>query len=139
MENEELEKIIEKIEAENSKEKAFFGIHNLGEGDELSIRANKSGLELFASELLKASKKAERIIEHTEQSIITFDPKEKWITGDIWIAYIEQQLGNRVDIKEKTYIRNWKDKVLEYSLLTVLGLIVFIFIVGVKAIFNWFI
>ena len=139
MKKEELEKIIKKIETENSTEKAFFGIHSLEAGDELFIRANKSGLELFAAELLKASKKAEEIIEQTEQSIITFDPKEKWITGDIWIAYIEPKSEDRIDIIEKTYVRNWKDKFLEYTIFTILGLIVLIFIVGIKAVFNWFV
>ena len=46
--------IIIKIENENLKEKAFFGIHSTENGDEVDIKAIKSGLELFAVELLKA-------------------------------------------------------------------------------------
>ena len=67
MEKEELNKIIEKIENENSKEKAFFGIHNLEAGDELFIRANKYGLELFANELLKASRNTDEIIGNSKK------------------------------------------------------------------------
>ena len=139
MEKEELNKIIEKIENENSKEKAFFGIHNLEAGDELFIRANKYGLELFANELLKASRNTDEIIGNSKKNILTFDPKEKWITGDIWVAYIEPKAENRIDIKDEPYVRNWKDKIVEYGFLTILGLIVLIFIVGVKAVFSWFI
>ena len=139
MEKEELEKIILKIETENSKEKAFFGIHNIEAGDELFIKANKSGLELFASELLRASKESQEIIENNQKNIIPFNPKDKWIVGDIWIAYIEPKQEDRIDIREEPYIRTWKDKVLEYFIFTILGLIVLIFIAGVKAVFNWFV
>ncbi len=138
MEKEELEKIIVKIDASNSKEKAFFGVHSMENGDEAFIRANKYGLELYANELLKASRDFDEIIKDSEKSIIVFDPKEKWITGDIWLGYIEPKAENRIDIIEETYIRTWKDKLLEYTIFTILILIVLIFIVGVKSVFNWF-
>ena len=77
MEKEELNKIIKKIENENPKEKAFFGIHSTENGDEVYIKANKSGLELFAVELLKASRKSNEIIENSEKNVIPLNLEEK--------------------------------------------------------------
>ena len=57
MKREELYKIIEKLELENPKDKAFLGFHSLEDGDLAYIKANKYGLELFARELLIASLK----------------------------------------------------------------------------------
>ena len=138
MEKEELNKIIEKIENEIPKEKAFFGIHSMQNEDEAYIKANKYGLELFAIELLKASRKANEITQDSEKSIISFDPKEKWITGDIWIGYIEPKLEDRIDIKEEPYKKTWKDKFLGYGCLTIIGIGILVFIVGIFAVISWF-
>ena len=107
-------------------------------GDEAYIKANKNGLELFAVELLKASIKSEDIIEDSEKSIITFDPKEKWITGNIWIGYIEPKIEDRIDVKEELYKRTWKDKIVEYGCLTIIGIGILIFIAGIFAVISWF-
>jgi uncharacterized membrane-anchored protein len=138
LEKEELNKIIEKIESENSKEKAFFGIHYVDAGDELFIKANKYGLELFANELLKASRNADEIIQNSEKNILTFDPKEKWITSDIWLAYIEPKADNRIDINEKPYKKKWKDKIFEYGCLAIIGIGIIVFIAGIFAVISWF-
>ena len=138
MEKEELNRIIEKIENNNSKDKAFFGVHSMENGDEAYIKANKNGLELFAVELLKASLKSDEIIEDSEKSIITFDPKEKWITGNIWIGYIEPKIEDRIDVKEELYNRTWKDKIVEYGCFTIIGIGILIFIAGIFAVLSWF-
>jgi len=137
LEKEELNIIIEKIDNNNSKEKAFFGVHSMENGDEVYIKANKSGLELFAVELLKASIKSDEIIADSEKSIITFDPQEKWITGNIWIGYIEPKIEDRIDIKEELIKITWKDKIVEYSCLTIIGIGILIFVAGIFAVVSW--
>ena len=134
----ELVKIIEKIKSENSKEKAFFGIYYLNNEEDYIIKANKSGLELFAIELLEASNKFDEIIEHKEKTIIPFNPNEKWIIGDVFISYIEPYFENRIDVKEKVYIQSWKEKVIQHCFYSILILIVLFFVVGLKTVFNWF-
>ena len=138
LEKEELNKIIEKIENENPKEKAFFGIHSTENGDEVYIKANKSGLELFAVELLKASRKSNEIIENSEKNIIPLNSEEKWLTGDIWIGYIEPKLEDRIDLKEEPYKKTWKDKIVEYGCFTIIGIGILIFIAGIFAIISSF-
>ncbi len=139
MEEEELDNIIAKIENQNPKEKAFFGVYDLNEdGNEATIKANKYGLELFACELLKASRKANEIIEDSEKNIIVIDAKEKWITGDIWLGYIEPKSEDRLDLEEEPVKENWKDKVAKYGCFATIGIIIVIFIAGVASVISWF-
>lgn len=142
MKKEELDKIIEKIENENSKEKAFFGVHIISDDcDEAYIKANKSGLQLYAAELLKASNSVCEI-ENTEKKIISFNPEEKWINGDIWLAYIEPTIGDRVDLVSEPGTKNWKDKFAIYLFYSILVFIFLILIIGLrtigKVIISWF-
>ena len=139
MEEEELDKIIANIENGNPKEKAFFGVYDLNEdGNEATIRANKYGLELFACELLKASRKANEVLEDPKKNIIIIDATEKWITGDIWLGYIEPKSEDRVDFKEKEYKRNWKDVAVKYGCVITFGILIFIFITGIISVVSWF-
>ena len=138
MEKAELGKIIEKIKSENSKENAFFGIYYLNNEEDYVIKANKSGLELFAIELLEASNKFDEIIEDKEKTIIPFNPNEKWIIGDVLISYIEPYFENRIDVKEKVYIQSWKETLIKYCFCGILILLILFFVVGLKTVFNWF-
>lgn len=65
MEKDELQQIIDRLEATHSKDDAYFGIFEYGgDPDESFIKANKQGLGLFAAELLKAaSRDAEGIAD----------------------------------------------------------------------------
>lgn len=57
MTSKELETIIDQIESEDLKKKAYFGIFNLNNHQQEShIKANKEGLSYFALELLKAAR-----------------------------------------------------------------------------------
>lgn len=138
MEKEELDKFIEKIENEVPKEKAFFGVNMINHEEDAYISANKYGLELFAIELLKAAKKTTEIKEDSEENIIIFDPKEKWITGNIRIGYIEPKLKHRIDPKIETNKTTWKDKVVKYGCFTIIAIVIIIFIAGVVSVINWF-
>ncbi len=133
----ELDKMIQKIENENPKDKAFFGVHYINDDDDLCIKANKYGLELFANELLKASRDANEIIESDDKNFINFDYKEKWITGDIWIRYIEPKAEDRVDLIEEKHKKTWKDNAAEKGCLLTIGLVILIFIIGIKTVFSW--
>ena len=82
MKNEELNKIIEQLESGASKEKATFGIYYLEGEDEMHIKANKDGFELFASEMLKASRDSEYIIENSEKKYIDLDSYQWTLDGN---------------------------------------------------------
>jgi hypothetical protein len=138
LEREELNRLIEKIENENPKDKAFFGIHSMDEGDESYIKANKFGLELYAIELLKASSKINETFEFKDKEIISFDTKEKWITGNIWVGHIELKSEDRIDLKVETYKRSWKDKFMNIGCFIFIGLVIIIFIAGLFSVINWF-
>ena len=67
MNKEELQNIIDKLESENRKEKAYFGIFEYGSGpDESYIKADKQGLELFALEILKAARDSEELLNNNK-------------------------------------------------------------------------
>ncbi|MFN3754907.1 hypothetical protein [Flavobacterium sp.] len=138
MEKEELDKFIAKMESEVPKEKAFFGVNMIDHEENAYISANKYGLELFAIELLKAAKKATEIKEDSEKNIIIFDPKEKWITGNIRIGYIEPKLNDRIDLKIETYKETWKDSVAKYGCFTIIAILIIIFIAGIFKVISWF-
>ncbi|WP_026711319.1 hypothetical protein [Flavobacterium filum] len=138
MKNEELNKIIEQLESGASKEKATFGIYYLEGEDEMHIKANKDGFELFACEMLKASRDSEDVIENSEKKYIDFGYKEKWIEGEL-IAYIKPVSESRNEIKEeKPYRETFKDLAFKYGCLTIIGMIILSIIIGICTIVNWF-
>ena len=138
MKNEELNKIIEQLESGASKEKATFGIYYLEGEDEMHIKANKDGFELFASEMLKASRDSEYIIENSEKKYIDFGYKEKWIEGEL-IAYIKPVSEIRNEIKEeKSYRETFTDLAFKYGCLIIIGVIILSIIIGIYTIINWF-
>ena len=137
MEDEELNKIIEILESKNSKDIASFGLYYRDGEDEMHIKANKDGFELFAAELLKASRDSEKIINSTEKNYIDFGWKRKWISGEL-IAYIEPISENRDEIKEdKPHRTSFKDDLLKYGCLTLIAITALGIAVGFYTIFEW--
>ena len=63
---------------------------------------------------------------------------EKWLTGEIWIGYIESKLEDRIDLKEEPYKKTWKDKIVEYGCFTIIGIGILVFIAGIFAIISSF-
>ena len=106
--------------------------------DEAYIKANKSGLQLFANELLKASKKVDDILEDSEKNIIPFDTETKWITGNIWLGYIEPKAEDRVDFKKKSYKKIGKNIVAHFIIYSIAAILLLIFISGIVNIISWF-
>lgn len=138
MRKEELSKIIEQLENQSSKDKATFGLHFRENEDEMHIKANKDGFELFACELLKASRDSEEVINNKEKNYIDFGFKENWIEGEL-IAYIKPISENRSDkTEDKPYKESFKDAVFRYGCLAAIGLIILSVIIGIYTIFTWF-
>ena len=91
----ELENIIEQLEQNISEKNGTFGLYYREGEDECHIKANKDGFELFGIELLKASKNAEEIIENKEKDYIPLGFNQKWLQGEVMIAYIKPILEKR--------------------------------------------
>ena len=92
MTEEEMKIVIEKLRTEKAKNDAIFGLFIYGGGPEESfIKANKSGLEIFAAKLLEASLENDSVINHKEKSIIHLEEEAEWIDkeSDIYLDYIE--------------------------------------------------
>ena len=138
MKKEDLNKIIEQLENGASKENGTFGFYYRDGEDEIHLKANKDGFELFAAEMLKASRDSEDIVRNTEKNYIDFGFKEKWIEGEL-IAYIKPISENRSEIKEeKPYVETYKDIAMKYGCFTIIGLIILSIIIGIYTIVNWF-
>jgi len=138
LKKEDLNKIIEQLENQSSKDTATFGLYFQDNEDEMHIKANKDGFELFACELLKASRDSEDVIKNKEKNYIDFGFKEKWIEGEL-IGYIKPISESRTDkIKDKPYKESFKDSVFKYGCLVIIGVIIFSIIIGIYSIFTWF-
>ncbi len=135
----ELEKIIEKLEQNVSEENGTFGLYYRDGEDECHIKANKDGFELFAIELLKASKNAESIIENKEKDYIPLGFNSKWLEGEVMIAYIKPILEKRGEmIADKTHIPTIKDDLLKFGCFAILGILAISLIIGIYTIITWF-
>jgi hypothetical protein len=134
MGTEELQDIIRKLDAENLKEQAFFGIFTKGpDQDECFIKANKEGLKLFALQLLRIA---------NEHGIKTapLDSQGGWISedSDIFPLYVE--------VLDKKWVKmpvEESKSTLADSLIPVgcIGTLIFLFVamlVGLVTIFDYF-
>lgn len=138
MEKEELDRIIKKLESQNSKDIATFGLFYRDGEDELHLKANKDGFELFAAELLKASRDSEKVINDSEKNYIDFGFNEKWIEGEL-IAYFKPIAENRDEVEpEKPYMPTFKDDLFKFGCFTLLGLLLLCVIIGFYTVVNWF-
>jgi len=139
LEKEELNRIIESLENSSSKVKASFGLHYRDGEDEMHIKANKDGFELFAAELLKVSRDSEDIIKNTEKNYIEFGYLNEWIDGEL-IAYIKPISENRNEIKQEEPIaRNYKDDALQFGCILGIGILILSICVGFYTIVKWFV
>ena len=133
MTNEELQKSIDYINEQDLKGLATFGIFAIGDNwDEIAIKANKEGLQLFALQLLKASQQTKNVLLDKENDIIRLDSNAEWINpeSDIKIFYVEQvdktHKEEKVDNKKETFT----DKSMKYGCIGILILLVIAMFVG---------
>lgn len=97
MTNEELKIIVDKLKVDNPAEDATFGVYFHGDLKEGYIKANKSGLQLFAVELLEASIEGDAIIRNKENRSIPLADETEWVDmdSDILLQYVEPLGGTR--------------------------------------------
>jgi hypothetical protein len=137
---EELQKILDKFDEQDLKSNAVFGVfHNAGASDQSFIRANKEGLELFAIQLLKASRDAEKILSDKEKTLITLDYSEEWIdeNSDTIVQYIEP-IAEKLKMKSKAdYKEGFAEKLIPFGCITILILLCIATLIGLKTILEW--
>jgi Fe2+ transport system protein B len=137
--NEELQNIIDKLEGQGLKSVGTFGVFDTTHGNEFSIQANKEGLQLFALELLKASKQAEQVLKEAEIKVIHIEENLEWINrnADIIITCIEP-IEKRPEKKQvETEKLDLKEKVFKYGCFTTLGILLIAMIIGLWTLFKF--
>ncbi len=140
MKKEDLQKIISELESANPKEDAYFGIFSNGREDESFINANKQGLELFATDLLKASLNAEDLLAQNPKSVFPLSYDEDWIDeeSDILIQYVEPSIEEREKTKAYSYKETLKDKATKVGCIAGLVLALVSAVIGFITILKWF-
>lgn len=136
---EKLNKIIESLESSNLIDDAYLAIYQHGGGpDESFAKANKEGLELFAVELLKASRDFDEIVNDNEKNVIPFDYKGNWIEGDIFIQYVEPvDKEGKLIREEEPYTETFFDRFIPFGCIGGIILMVIFAIVGLVSILKW--
>ena len=139
--NDDIERLVVRLESETPPEDAYFAILRISEVDESYIQANAFGLQRFAAELLKASLKADEVIADKEQSTIPFGPKVGfWIDGDVLLDYVEPVIEKPEDVADgpdEPHEEAWQDKALGLGCLASVFFILLLIIVGVITVIRW--
>ena len=139
--NDDIERLVARLENETPPEEAYFAIIRFSEVDDSYIQANALGLQRFAAELLKASLKADEVLADEEQSTIPFGPEVGfWIDGDILIDYVEPVTEKPEDVADESdepYEEAWQDKALGLGCLATVFFILVLIIVGVITVIRW--
>jgi hypothetical protein len=135
---EELERIISQLEISNSNEGAIFEINRYGGGPEESYaKANRSGLELFAVQLLTASKNSDQVLKEAKKPIITVDYPEDWIQGETVVQYIEIIPEDYQEVNEEISSSSLVDKIIPAGCIAILVFAIISGVVGAVTIFKW--
>ncbi|QGW28416.1 hypothetical protein [Phnomibacter ginsenosidimutans] len=140
MTNEELHKIINCINEQDLKRLATFGIFAINDDwDEIAIKANKEGLQLFALQLLRASQQTKDVLLDKGNNVIPLNSNTEWVDpeSDIKISYVEQvdktDQAQKVDDKKETF----SDKSMKYGCFAILILLVLSIFVGLWTLVKW--
>ncbi|NTS44037.1 hypothetical protein HRG84_24370 [Flavisolibacter sp. BT320] len=136
----ELQNIIEELEAKVSKDKATFGIFQYGGGaDESFIKADKEGLKLFALALLHAAQKSADTINNKEKNVITLEFEENWISeqSDTVIHYVEPVAQTQPSEEREKHKDTFIDKLLPVGCYTVLIILLGALLVGLWTLAKW--
>lgn len=140
MEETDLQKIINDLESTNSKDEAYFGVFMYGGGPEESyVKANRQGLELFAAELLKASRDTEKILESDEESIALLAHDDDWVDDDshVFLEYVEPSTKVREEAKAELEADSWQDKLFMVGCSAILIMTIIATLVGIGTIVDW--
>lgn len=140
MTNEDIQKCINKIDDQDLKKLATFGIFAIEDNwDEIAIKANKEGLQLFAMELLKASQQTKEVILDKENYTIPLNSTAEWINpkSDIKIFYVEQVDQIHEAEKIESDAENIKERFYKYSFFAILIFLGITILVGIWTIGKW--
>lgn len=125
------------MRVKNAKKDAHLAIYQYGGGsDESYIEANKHGLALFASKILKAALESDKKAIDDDSNIISFDYDEEWLSGETIIQYVE--FANKDKIESPPDNIRFIDRLIPIGCILVLLFIAIATIMGCISIFNWF-
>jgi hypothetical protein len=134
MTDEEILKIIDDIEKSEESKENYFGFYEDRLIESLIIKANKSGLTLYASVLLKASLEYDSKTEESNMNYLKLD--DDWIddSSDMFIEYIEKN-DTIINIEESKM--NWRDYLLRAGFVVILILLGVCLIIGFSTVVGW--
>ncbi|MGO4919076.1 hypothetical protein [Maribacter spongiicola] len=138
MTNEELDKIIKKIEQEYSESDAYFD-SEFNE-DFGFAKGNKSGLLLYANEFLKAVKEIDkRTFDEGEMEV--YNPNFDWIVGidsnPFQYIKITKKLSGEIKPEKQTEKESWKSKLFGIGCVVSLIFVVIFSVIGMTTFFKW--
>lgn len=131
----ETQSIIDTLRNRNDPDEAYVGYFF---DDEMIMKANHSGLELYAAELLKAAMESRKPAENNK--IQNYIPNNRFIhpESDDFIAFIELNVNKRSDLMipeiENQSIEN---RLLSYIVWVVVGGIIILILIGLSTVIDW--
>lgn len=140
MTDKELEEIINELEKRSEKEEAYFGFYHYGGGPyESYIKANRKGLELFATELLKTAIESENreikenIVETIELNISWMDENSEFFFDHIELTTKEKETNQQYFEHKET----WKDLIFKVGCIGILLLTIGLTVIGLITALTW--
>lgn len=138
-----LRAVIQQLKETNLKENAYLGFfYNDDDCETCYIKANKEGLELYATKLLEASLEMDRraFVENKKE---VFNLSLKWFVkhSDFEFSFIELVQKTKDEIIgpiKKEYNQTWKDKLSGYGILGCFILALISMFTGIVVIITWF-
>ena len=138
MTNENLDKIIRKIEQECSELDAYFDSEF--NADFGFAKGNKSGLLLYAKEFLKAVREIDKR-KFDEGDMEVYNPDFKWIDGidsnPFRYIKITKKLRHEIIPDKQPEKENWKSKLLGIGCIAALIFILILTVVGFVTFWKW--
>lgn len=141
MKSEEIKVISENIKATINENGATLGLFSYGDLSECYVKANKSGLLLFASRILEVAEEFEE--KEIPYDTHLFEYETVWFNekSDVNFIHVEKTRlihKNNVEIDDTTERKTWVDKLNSYLLLLALVFLVSMIILGLTTFSKWF-
>ncbi len=138
-----LRAVIQQLKETNLKENAYLGFFYNDDGSETCyMKANKEGLELYATKILEASLEMDRRMFSDKKKEV-FNLPSKWFVNDSdfqfsFIELLQKTKAETMNSVELKHSIRWKDKLMGY---TIVGCLIFALIstlTGFVTILSWF-
>ncbi len=138
-----LRAVIQQLKETNLKENAYLGFFCNDDGSETCyMKANKEGLELYATKILEASLEMDRRMFSDKKKEV-FNLPVKWFVNDSdfqfsFIELLQKTKTEIIDPIKEEHNQTWKDKLKGY---VILGCFIFALIsmlTGFVVIITWF-